>query len=143
MKSFKKYILENSKPNYSGVVLTPESRELLLSHPEISSRISNEGIEKIGHHMTIKMGGLEGTEHQTGTSATLTATHIGHLGDSDNPSVVAVRVSGYPSTNAIPHITLGVNRELGGKPFHSNKIENWEPLSNPIELSGQVQEVFK
>jgi hypothetical protein len=143
MKSFRQYIRENSpKPNYSGVVLTPESRELLLSHPHISSRLP-KGIEKIGHHMTIKMGGLEGTEHRTGTAATLTATHIGHLGDSDNPSVVAVRVSGHASENAIPHITLGVNRELGGKPFHSNKIENWQELPSPIELSGEVQEVFK
>ncbi len=143
MKSFKKYIFENSKPNYSGVVLTPKSRELLLSHLEISSRLSKQGLEKIGHHMTIKMGGLAGTEHKTGTAATLTATHIGHLGDSDNPSVVAVRVSGHPSENKTPHITLGVNRELGGKPFHSNKIENWQALSEPIELSGEVQEIFK
>jgi hypothetical protein len=143
MKSFKQYIYENTKPNYSGVVLNPESREMLLSHPEIVPRISGEGLEKIGHHMTIKMGGLEGTEHKVGTPATLTATHIGHLGDSNNPSVVAVKVSGHPSTNATPHITLGVNRELGGKPFHSNKIENWQPLSQPFELSGEVQEVFK
>lgn len=141
MKSFKQYIIENNKPNYSGVVLDSKSRESLLSHPEISNRLS--GLEQIGHHMTIKMGGLEGTDHVPGTSTGLVATHIGHLGDVSNPSVVAVRVSGYPSTNATPHITLGVNRELGGKPFHSNKIDNWTPLENPIELSGTVQEIFK
>ena len=141
MKSFIKYISEQNKPNYSGVVLDATSREQLLSHPEISSKIS--GIEQIGHHMTIKMGGLEGTEHIVGTPATLTATHIGHLGDESNPSVVAVKVSGYPSTNTTPHITLGVNRNLGGKPFLSNKIENWKPLQTPIDLTGIVQEIFK
>lgn len=131
---------DNNVPSYSGVVLDHESRNRLLSHQDIGSMLS--GMEQIGHHMTIKMGGLEGTEHVVGTPAELTATHLGYLGEESNPSVVAMRVSGYSSSNAVPHITLGVNRELGGKPFHSNKIENWKKLTTPIVLSGKVQEVF-
>lgn len=143
MKSFKTYLTEeNKKPNYSGVVLSDESRRVLFANPEISSLLGPE-MEKIGHHMTIKMGGLEGTEHVVGTPATLTATHIGYLGDRENPSVVAVKVAGYGSQNEHPHITLGVNRELGGKPFHSNKISNWQELKAPFEVQGSVQEVFK
>jgi hypothetical protein len=143
MKSFKTYLIEeNKKPNYSGVVLSDESRDALFVQPAISSMITS-GMERIGHHMTIKMGGLEGTDHVVGSPATLTATHIGYLGDRNNPSVVAVKVAGYRSQNEHPHITVGVNRELGGKPFHSNKITNWEELQAPFIMQGNVQEVFK
>ena len=141
MKSFSQFITENIKPNYSGVVLHPESRSALLSHPHVSPLIQN--MEHIGHHMTIRMGGLAGTEHVPGTRATLRATHVGFLGERSNPSVVAVRVSGHSSENKTPHVTVAVNRELGGKPFHSNKIENWTELPDPFELNGEVQEVFK
>jgi hypothetical protein len=43
---------------------------------------------------------------------------------------------------SFPHITVAVNREGGGKPFHSNKIpeENFKPLSGII-LNGVVEEV--
>ena len=41
-----------------------------------------------------------------------------------------------------PHISVAVNREAGGKPFHSNKIpeENFQPLSGII-LNGTVAEI--
>ena len=51
------------------------------------------------------------------------------------PSEVSKKIS-------FPHVTVAVNREGGGKPFHSNKIpeENFQPLTG-ITLRGTVEEV--
>ena len=54
--------------------------------------------------------------------------------------VIAVGVSGFPSKNKIPHITLAVNPE-GGKPFMSNKIEEWKDIV-PFEITGEVRNIY-
>ena len=58
---------------------------------------------------------------------------------------MAVRVDPPGPINkkiSFPHVSVAVNREEGGKPFHSNKIpeENFEPISG-ITLKGVVGEV--
>ena len=141
MKRFLQYLQEQArKPRYSGIVLDNDSRSRLLGASEVAA-FKNPDLEHIAHHMTIKLGGLEGTEHVPGTDHQITATDIGYLGEPDNPSVVAVRVHGHPSENETPHVTIGVNRRLGGEPVHSNRIQNWRPLSKPITLSGRITEV--
>ena len=54
---------------------------------------------------------------------------------------VAVRVTGFESKNKIPHVTMAVNIENGGKPVMSNDIKEWKALETPIKLSGEVKEV--
>ena len=133
----------NTKPKkilYSAVVLDEKSKGILkndLTKLFYDPKIHGEKWELFAHHMTIVFGkGLE-DKSEVGKTVQLTATE---LGISD--MAVAVKVEGYPSANAIPHITVAVNIADGGKPFMSNKITDWTPLNNPIVLSGIVTEIM-
>jgi len=129
---------KNSKVSYSAIVLDDESRNLLLSSPEILKYL-NPKHQIIAHHMTIKMGGLENSAYKNkeGTRETLTATHIGISNDGN---VIAVKVDGQ-SANQIPHITISINRHEKAKPKDSNNITNWKPLKSPIRLTGIVEQI--
>jgi hypothetical protein len=126
-----------SKISYSAVVLDNKSHDLLKN--EFIRQIPDNW-DYIGHHMTIKMGELDETrKSRIGELVELLVTHIGK-----DDRVMAVRVNDNNlSDNAIPHITLAVNRKGGGKPFHSNKIadENWKPVANRFKITGTIQEI--
>lgn len=123
--------------SYTAVVLWEESRDLLLDIiPPIAG--TPKEWEEIAHHMTIQFGSPklpEELEHTKERDYELTATHFGYT-----EKVLAVRVEGFPSKNDVPHVTVAVNREEGGKPFMSNQIENWEELDEPLALYGKVKE---
>lgn len=119
---------------YTALVLTPESRALLLEKFQAELPA---GWEVVAHHMTINLG-----SPATGPANDLVGTEgeavVVMLGKSDK--VIAVEVtSKIPSKNAIKHVTLAVNKAGGGKAKDSNNITNWEPAS-PISLRGRVQE---
>ena len=118
--------------SYSAVVLDHESSELLLN--KFNGEIP-DGWKKYAHHMTIALGKAIEDENLLGSSQTLTVTQIGK-----SDMVIAVRVEGFPSKNKIPHITLAVNPE-GGKPFMSNKIEEWKDIE-PFEITGEVRNIY-
>jgi hypothetical protein len=71
-----------------------------------------------------------------GEEVVLTVTDVG-LSD----MAMAVKVSGYPSKNDIPHITIAVNPD-GGKPVMSNQITNWRPIKK-FMVNGVVTEIKK
>jgi hypothetical protein len=59
-----------------------------------------------------------------------------------NDLVMAVSVStDCPSINHNKHITIAVNKTNGGKPKHSNQLQNFQKLPNPIILDGVVTEM--
>ena len=118
--------------SYSAVVLDHESSELLLN--KFNGEIP-DGWKKYAHHMTIALGKAVEDENLLGSIQTLTVTQIGK-----SDMVIAVRVEGFPSKNKIPHITLAVNPE-GGKPFMSNKIEEWNDIE-PFEITGEVRNIY-
>ena len=125
---------------YSAVVLNEESHGKLVN--EFNSIIPNDW-KIFAHHMTIVFGqGLpRDMEKYLGMKVKLVATEFG-LSD----KVMAVKVEGFHSKNDKPHITLAVDVESGGKPFHSNQITDWKPLSNvigksEIVLEGTVEEI--
>jgi len=118
--------------SYSAVVLDYESSELLLN--KFNGEIP-DGWKKYAHHMTIALGKAVEDENLLGSIQTLIVTQIGK-----SDMVIAVRVEGFPSKNKIPHITLAVNPE-GGKPFMSNKIEEWEDIE-PFEITGEVRNIY-
>ena len=118
--------------SYSAVVLDHESSELLLN--KFNGEIP-DGWKKYAHHMTIALGKAIEDENLLGSSQTLIVTQIGK-----SDMVIAVRVEGFPSKNKIPHITLAVNPE-GGKPFMSNKIEEWNDIE-PFEITGEVRNIY-
>ena len=135
-------LLENVA--YSGVVLDNESHQRLLNSVDIP-----EGWETIAHHMTITLGPLLhpkgkhdfSKNYGPGNEVTLKVTHVG-LDD----RAMAVKVEAPHEISkriAFPHITVAVNREDGGKPFHSNKIpaDNFKPIEGELMVRGTVQEV--
>ena len=125
---------EVKRVSYSAVVLDDKSRASLL---KVFQPMIPEGWEVIAHHMTINMGEID-TQYKDllGTDAELTVTSYAM-----DDLVMAVGVKGFPTMNQIPHITIAVNRADGGKPFFSNKLNDWKPINFPIRLSGKVMEV--
>ena len=115
---------------YAGVILDEDTSEQLLAHFET---LIPESWTRYAHHMTVSLGKSIPNQADLGKEVTLTVTAVGKSDDA-----IAVAVSGYPSRNAIPHITLAV--PPGGKPFNSNKITDWHSVE-PFEIQGQLQDV--
>lgn len=116
---------------YSCVLLDNQSRATLLSMVDEIP----DGWKVIAHHMTINLGELK-DKSDLGNEVTLTVESVG-LSD----MAMAVRVSGFPSKNEIPHITVAINPD-GGKPVMSNEITNWQPIKN-FMIGGVVTEIKK
>lgn len=130
MIKFTQY-LENKKISYSAVLLDQPSHEKLLH--AVGGQIP-DGWKTYAHHMTINMGPLKDpTELDKPVELV-----VHELGMSD--MAIAVKVSGYPSKNKIPHITVAVNVAAGGKPAMSSNIVDWKSIA-PLTLSGVVSEV--
>jgi hypothetical protein len=133
MKTFLEMADEAAKPSYTAVVLYPADRaKLLASFP------SPEGFEKIAHHMTINMGAAA-----AGPAAALIGREFSMtvVSLAQDEKVMAVGVeTECPSSNHIKHITVAVNRGAGGKPFHSNQLNNWQPIPH-MTVRGFVAEV--
>lgn len=126
------------KPLYYAVVLDDESRNKLLSSFNVP-----EDWKKIAHHMTIIFNPkgnselLEKTIQNLNKEVSLTATAVGKSNDA-----MAVKVdSEIPSVNSIPHITIAIPPQ--GKAVNSNKITEWTPLNNKIELKGTIKALYK
>lgn len=133
-----KQFLENKNIKYSGLVLDETSRQKLLNFQQIKNLITPD-MEVITHHMTIKLGGLQGTPHESRIDQreSVNALSVGAL----DGLVVAVMVDGA-SDNQIPHVTIAVDRNKGAKPVDSNKITEWQKLTTPIKLEGVVREII-
>jgi len=119
---------------YSAVVIDEKSKAVLFT--ALATKIPQDW-KVFAHHMTIVFGkGLpDELKGDLGKTVILKATEVGV-----SDMAIAVKVDGYSSTNAIPHITIAVNTAEGGKPYDSNRIENWESIT-PISLSGEVREM--
>lgn len=118
---------------YSAVVLDEKSKEKILNHVLIPN-----DWKIINHHMTIKLGELpENLKNMIGDVVELTITKIGK-----SDKALAVGVDTEMSLNKFPHITVAINVENGGKPKHSNFIENWENLNEPFTVKGKIEEIY-
>jgi hypothetical protein len=118
---------------YSAVVLDNGSKSALLSRLE---DMIPDGWKVFAHHMTIVFGKGVPNKEDLGKEVTL---YVEAIGLSD--MAMAVRVEGYPSTNAIPHITIAINPD-GGKPVMSNNITKWQKIKN-FAIKGIVTEIKK
>jgi hypothetical protein len=123
----------SKKVNYSCVLV--ENPNYILEKvkkflPDISTW------EILCHHMTINLGPLpDNKREEIGKIVELTASEIAY-----NDKVAAVKVSGYESKNANPHITIAVNRSNGGKPVMSNELQNWQKIP-PFTIKGTITEI--
>ena len=117
---------------YSAVVLDNESKQKLINAFTLPYKW-----QPVAHHMTIgfKEPVPDHLRNDIGKTIQLIVKAIGI-----SKNAMAVKVSGYHSSNNIPHITLAIPE--GGKPFKSNFITNWKPCAKMI-VTGKVQEVFQ
>jgi predicted kinase len=115
---------------YSCVLLDKASHIALLNKVEVP-----EGWTVYAHHMTINLGPLK-DKSELGKKVELTVTKVG-ISD----MAMAVQVEGYPSKNAIPHVTIAVNPD-GGKPVMSNEITKWQDVKRFV-IFGVVTEIKK
>jgi len=123
----------NSDILYSAVVLDEKSRSKLLA---AYGKNIPSGWDVIAHHMTIAFGKPVKNEEDLGKTVCLRVTKVGA-----SDMAYAVQVEGYPSNNAIPHITLAINPD-GGKAMMSNDITNWMSTKG-IEVCGVVTNIKK
>ena len=115
---------------YSCVLLDNASKNLLI---ERMDGMVHKDWQKYCEHMTINLGALK-DKSSLGKKVMLTVTHFGFSNTNE-----AVKVKGFPSSNAIPHITVTVNPD-GGLPKMSNEIVNWMEIKN-FDLIGVVTEI--
>jgi len=114
---------------FSAVILKPKSQKRLIKAFE---SYAPEGWRYYAHHMTIVFNETLPIPEDLEKNVELTVTHIGF-----SLKAIAFKVSGYPSKNKIPHITLAVARD--SKPYLSNMIEDWYSIE-PVKVNGVVAE---
>lgn len=122
---------------YSAVVLTKESRERLVKR---FVHLIPKHWEIISHHVTINMGPLKKGPVSPDRLGEPVDLYVTSLAADDKVMAAGVDME-IPSKNDRPHITIAVNREDGGKPVMSNKLEIWTALLDPFEITGTIQEV--
>ncbi len=143
LESWRQYTMtEQSTPqNYSSVNIDNATAQLLLSKvKELGIEVPEGFSPKEGkwpHHMTINMGPLlDGWEE--GIPSELVIDGWGLVND-ETYQAMAFRIDKSklpaPVKNAVPHITTLVG--ANGKPFHSNKIQNWTDIT-PFSIKGDV-----
>ena len=120
---------------YLAIVLTPESQAALK---QLIPEFARSWTEYC-HHCTITMGSNKKKKYDytPGEKIEMEVTHVGF----SDTNVAAMVTVPKPIKSRIPHVTMSVDREAGGKPFFSNKIERWVPLekSHKFTLEGVVQ----
>jgi len=142
LKNIVKGIFENSdikKPRWCAIILDDESHNKLTSFFRNNfSKLDNWDI--ISHHMTVDpFNPLTSKDiDKIGKKYTLTVTEVGL-----SKLACAVKVEGYDgeTNNKFPHVTLAINRDIGGKPKDSNDVSKWKPLhiTDQIELNGVAE----
>lgn len=123
---------KTSDVSYSCVLLDKASHNTLLTPSNYNMEVP-DGWKIYAHHMTINLGPLK-DKSELGKRVDLTVTKVGM-----SDMAMAVQVEGYPSKNAIPHVTIAVNPD-GGKPVMSNYITKWQDVK-PFVISGVVSEI--
>ena len=147
MESWKRFLNESDEKNYKGPALNyssvvlddPQSMVKKVDELGLREQIPEdfkENLPRYPHHMTINMGGLlDGwTDDEP---FTLTIDGWGFVDDGKNRAM-AFRVklpADKKTKNKTPHITTLVPPD--GKPFHSNKIVNWNDVA-PFDVEGVV-----
>lgn len=129
MRSFTEHLSE-APVSYTGVMLDSSSHDALLAR--MREHIPS-GWKTYAHHMTAHMGAAK-DRGEIGKKVTLVADAW-----AADDKTVTVRVSGYPSKNKTPHITVAVNTGAGAKPKDSNLHTQWTVMPS-LRLTGTVGE---
>lgn len=132
--------MPEKKPLYYAVVLDEESRNKLLTSIPVP-----EGWKKIAHHMTIVFNPQGNPDElvnevikNLGKEVPLTAEKIG---SSEEAMAVSVYSPEIFTRNRIAHITIAIPPQ--GKAVNSNRITDWYPMDNKIQLKGTITALYK
>jgi hypothetical protein len=124
---------------YTGFILDEASHRKL-------AQLAPEGWKIFAHHMTM----IPPTEQkQRLPSDQFYEGCLIVTGIAQNERVIAVRVDSerenlYNKIEGLPHVTIAINPEAGGKPAMSNEFseQDFQPIE-PIEICGKVEEVLR
>jgi hypothetical protein len=131
-------IVEKNSISYTAIILNTTSKNKLL---KLVEGLIPKGWEVIANHITINLG--EAPAELKGYLDVTTRFNLTGFGVSEKAVAVSVNLlnDNIKSKNKIPHITIAVNRSIGGKPYDSNKIQKWYPFEKKIILSGRLVEI--
>eukprot|EP00667_Euglena_gracilis_P017385 EG_transcript_18297 len=128
---------------YTALVLSAKSKQRLRQK---FGDLLNPGWEYHGDHVTLCVGSL--ASHCVASEALAglaVGQHAEVVVDAYGISLEAsaVRVSGLPSVNEIPHITIGTSP--GASCVASNRITDWTTVEGParLVLRGVIREVVQ
>ncbi len=129
--------------NYFGAFLKEPAKSNLMEYVKGYVPIPNDWKPYCDHMTVIYNDGSENAEEWknncqslVGTLTNLTVTHIGK-----SDRAIAVRVTGFPSNNKNPHITIAV--APGARPVESNEITNWFSVDDNYSMSAEINVVWK
>lgn len=125
--------------SYTGIVpLDSISGNTVISSQSVLSNFQvPEGWKVFANHITLNLGAAK-DKSLIGQEVTFTLTDV-----AQDDKVMAAKASiSVPSMNNLPHITIAVNINNGGKPVMSNNLSNWKSIS-PITLKGKILEVMQ
>ena len=141
---------------YKAIVLDQKSQKWLRDN------VRSEDVDVLCHHITICMGSDSKRKYpfEVGEVVTVTVEKLGwclakdlpekqraKLPDTTNDyTILAMCIGvklpdGKHVKNDIPHVTLTVDREAGGKPMHSNYCSKWTDMHGCLgaTLTGTVR----
>ena len=130
--------VKSTSISYTAIILNKNSRKKLLN---LIGDLIPEGWDIIAHHITINLG--EAPLELKDYLDVVVRFTLKEFGVSDKAIAVSVEFfnNEIKSKNEKPHITIAVNRSIGGKPYDSNKITKWYKIDKKIILSGRLEEV--
>jgi len=127
-------MINQSNILYSCVLLDEPSKQLIISRINIP-----DDWKIINHHMTITLGELP--HEMKNRIGEVIELPVNRIGISDLALALGVDTDVCLKPN--PHITVAINDKNGGKPKHSNDIENWVSMIQPFKVKGTITEVSK
>ena len=129
--------------NYYGAFLKEPAKSNLMEYVKQYIGVPDDWKTYCDHMTVIYNDGSENAEEWKnnckGLVGTLTNLIVTHIGASDR--AIAVRVTGFPTNNKIPHITVAV--APGARPVESNEITNWFSVDDNYCLSAEINVVWK
>lgn len=128
-----------SKVLYTAVVLDENSRQKLIKY---FKAIIPENWNIICDHMTINLGDIDPElknifDRNYGINIPLNVIDY-----AIDDKIIAVGVTGFPSKNNKPHITIAYDKNSGAKPKMSNDLIEWKPLKRSFMVVGKPSEIF-
>ena len=144
----------NTQALYTGVIISdPKAlRKMIYTlgldrtiEGWMTSNISEQhGNEQLNHHMTLTPGALKGSDPLRAMLGAPIDLQLTAWGVDPQLGIAAWRVApiaALPVRSGVPHITSAL-ADAGVKPHLAARIRDWEPLPEPIPLSGVLDEVF-